>query len=114
MSNIEKIAFTEDLNRHQDKETFLDDRAEWIEARVEELMKGEYSPSLPNNVTEALSELCFADQSMLAAYIQMCMLYNSDYYNRINLADFVIDRVDDYWHSTAVKIAADEYEKSKV
>lgn len=105
ITNIEAIAFYEDLNHYMDKEASADKRAEWVEAKVKELMAGEYSPFLPDNVTEALSELSFADSCLMADYIKMCADHPDNVDNHVHLSDFVVDLVQDYWHGCAVKHA---------
>src|SRR5574340_656956 len=104
-TNSEAIAFREDHDRYMAKEVAADKRAEWVEQRVKDLMADgeEYSPFKPENVLEAISEMCFADRSMLAAYIKMCSDNPINFSNHTHLADFVVDRVEDYWHQCAVK-----------
>lgn len=111
MSNSELAAFNEDLNRHMAAEVSADKMAEWVERKVDDLMAGEYSPFNPDNVTEALSELCLADQILLSSYIKMCHDKPMNLDTHTHLADFMVDRVNDYWHEAATSKARDLYFK---
>jgi len=93
------------------QEAESDKRTKWVEERVNYLMAEEYSPFLPNHVTEALRELSFADSCLMAGYIKMCADHPDNVDNHVHLGDFVVDRVHDYWHSCAVTQAQKEYDE---
>lgn len=111
-TNSEQIAFNEDLDRYQAKELAADNRAEWVESRVKDLMAEgqEYSPFKPSHVTEALSQLSDADAMLLGSYMQASYTLPNNDSAKINLSDFVIDRVQVYWHEMSVFMAQKEYD----
>ena len=112
-TNSEQVAFNEDLNRYQAQEIAADMRVEWIESRVKDLMYDgqEYNPFKPENIQEAISELCFADQIMLGSYMQSAFKCPENTTAQLYLSDFILDRVQDYWHQCAVKHAQELYDK---
>ncbi|HET8686656.1 MAG TPA: hypothetical protein VFM18_08330 [Methanosarcina sp.] len=111
----EAIAFNADLNRYMAQETAADYRAAWVEDRVNQLMKEgeEYDPFTPDHVQEAISELSVADAILLGSYVSTSFKLPDNDTARINLADFVTDRVQDYWHKMAVWQAENEYDKKE-
>ena len=110
-TNAESAAFNEDHNRYMAQEVAADKRDNWVEERVNYLMTEEYSPFLPNHVTEALSELSDADAMLMGSYLQASFNLPENDSAKINLADFVVDRVHDYWHACAVTQAQKEYDE---
>lgn len=111
MSNIEAIAFNEDHARYQAQEAAKDLKDEWMKDRVKQLLEGEYNPFTPDHVQEALAELEFADTLLLASYVSTSFKLPDNDSARINLADFITDRVQDYWHACAVIEAEREYDR---
>lgn len=113
-TNSEAIAFYEDHNRYMAKEVEADKRAEWVARRVDDLMADgqEYYPFKPAHVTEAISNLSFADEIMLASYVSTAFKFPDNTPAQAYLADFIIDRVQDYWHQCAVKHAQELYDKA--
>lgn len=101
--------------QHKAKEAKDDQRHEAVERMVDDSMRegGEYYPFNSDNVIEALVELCFADQAMLASYVKMCHDKSMDFDTHTHLADFMVDRVNDYWHKIAVKKAQEQYDKAR-
>jgi len=97
MTNSEAIAFYEDHNRFMAKEVAADKRREWINNKAQELFKGEYSPFLPFNVQEAISELSSADALLLGAYLSSCSVNPGNDVAAFALSEFLLDRVGDYW-----------------
>lgn len=114
LTNSEQVAFNEDLNRYMATEVEADKRAEWVEQKVKDLMADgqEYSPFKPENIQEAISELCFADQIMLGSYMQAAFNLPANISAQVYLSDFLVDRVQDYWHECAVKHANELYDKA--
>lgn len=113
-TNAEAIAFYEDHNRYMAQEVAADKRHEAVERAVSDSMGegGEYYPFTSDHVREALGELCFADQAMFAAYLVICDRNPNDLDTRTHLADFIVDRVNDYWHQIAVFQAQEQYDKA--
>lgn len=109
----ESYAFNRDLDLYYAEEIAADKRDNWVEERVNYLISDgqEYSPFLPANVLEAISELSFADQILLGSYMQSAFNLPENDSAKINLADFVVDRVHDYWHACAVTQAQKEYDE---
>ena len=112
MSKAEAIAFHEDHNRYQAAETRADNRAAWVEDRVNQLMQPgeECDPWKPEHVQEAISELCIADTILLGAYMKTAFTLPDNTTAQVNLSNFQTDRVQDYWHKTAVFMAEKEYD----
>lgn len=107
----EAIAFNADLNRYMAQEVAADKRAEWVEDRVNQMLKAECSPFSPDHMTEAIDNLEFADQIMLASYMQSAFNLPDNVSAKIYLADFITDRVQDYWHKMSVHLAEKEYDQ---
>lgn len=112
MSKAEAIAFHEDHNRYQAAETRADNRAAWVKDRVNQLMKPgeECDPFTPDHVQEAIAQLEFADTLMLGAYVKSAFNLPDNTSAQVYLADFITDRVQDYWHKMAVWQAEKEYD----
>ena len=89
-------------------------REDYVEMKVKDSMRegGEHYPFTSENVTEALTQMCFADQAMLASYIKMCFENHCNLDTPVHLADFVVDRVNDYWYKIAVFQAQEQYDKA--
>ena len=106
-------SFNEDLNRYHDKEIVADKRADLVESRVRDMLKSECNPFKPSHVTEALSQISDADAMLLGSYLQASYTLPTNDSAKINLADFVVDRVQDYWHEIAVFMAQKEYDNKE-
>src|SRR5512138_1640074 len=108
----EAIAFNADLNRYMAQEVAADKRAAWVKDRVNQLMQQgeECDPFTPDHVQEAIAELEFADSMMLGAYVKSAFNLPDNTSAQVYLADFITDRVQDYWHKTAVFMAEKEYD----
>jgi len=104
-TNGERIAFTEDMDRYMAKEVAAEERSEWVENKANELFAGDYSPFMPENVQEAISELCFADAMLLGAYLYACASHPDNDVSATTLADFLVDRSNTYWRAAAIRRA---------
>lgn len=97
MSNSEAIAFYEDHNRFMAAEDAAAKREEWISNKALELFNGGYSPFLPYNVQETISELSSADALLLGAYLSSCSVNHGNDVASSTLINFLLDRGCDYW-----------------
>ena len=97
----EAYAFNADLNRYMAAETKADMRDEWINQTAQELFKGEYSPYLPDNVQEAVSEMDYATASVFGAFLSACAANPNNDISQVGLCDFLVDRIGDYWVEAA-------------
>lgn len=111
LTNSEAIAFREDHDRYMAKEVAADKRDNWVENQVIELMREEYNTFKPEHVLEAISELSFADQILLGSYMQSAFNLPDNTTAQLNLSDFILDRVQDYWHACAVVQAQKQYDE---
>jgi len=113
-TNSERIAFNEDLDRYMAKEVANDKYEAWVEKKTQELMKGEFNPFLPNNVQEAISEMCFADSCMMGAYVGTAAKLKDNNSAQIALADFMVRVCMEYWEKSAKHHAEYLYDRKEV
>lgn len=115
MSRAEAIAFNEDHARYQAQEAAADMRAAWVKDRVNQLiLKGEECyPFTPEHVQEAIAQLELADTMLLGAHVSTSFNLPDNDSAKIHLADFITDRVQDYWHKMAVWQAENEYDQKE-
>ena len=113
-TNSERIAFNEDLDRYMAKEVANDKYEEWVEEKTKELMDAEFSPFIPNNIQEAISEMCFADTCLLGAYVSTAARLHDNQSAQVNLADFVVRICNEYWEKSAKHHAEYLYDRKEV
>jgi hypothetical protein len=107
----EAHAFNADLDRYMAAEVAADKRDEWINEKAKELFAGEYSPFLPANVLEAVSEMQFSDQMLFGAYLSACAAHPDNDVSQVTLCDFLVDRIGDYWATAARSYAETLFDK---
>jgi hypothetical protein len=90
-----------DLNRYLDKQDRDDQRQQAIEDRADELLAGDYSPFLPENVGEAMGEMSKENLSQLA----MILPYGAHSLAGAYLRELIIE----YWEKMAREKAESEY-----
>lgn len=112
LTNSEAYAFNRDLDRYQRDEIAADKRDAFTEDAAKELMEGEYSPFIPKNVQEAISEMSFADACMLSAYVGTAAKLKDNNSAQVNLADFVVRICNEYWYKLAKDEAETQYDKT--